>query len=376
LKISVFGLTISSSWGNGHATPYRAILRALHRRGHEITFFEKDVEYYYWRRDFTSCDYCDLVLYASWEDVRSRALAEAAASDVVIVGSYCPEGALISDEVLLIPGPLHVFYDLDTPITIANLKSGDLDYLRRDQMNSFDLYLSFTGGRVLDELETEWHARLARPLYGCVDPDTHARVAALEKFRCDLSYMGTYAADRQHRVDGLFVEPARLMPEASFVLAGTLYPETWTWTENVRRFDHIAPADHPALYSSSRATLNVTRDGMARRGYCPSGRFFEAAACGTAILSDWFEGLESFFRPGEEILIVGKAEDVISALKSPDNELSRIAHRARERVFFEHTGDARAEQLLRYLEEARRPARTELGTPIDSEKSNPIEVGS
>jgi spore maturation protein CgeB len=375
LKISVFGLTISSSWGNGHATPYRAIVRALHRRGHQVTFFEKDVEYYYWRRDFSSCAYCDVVLYPSWKDVRSRALAEAAVSDVVMVGSYCPEGALISHDILSVPGPVHVFYDLDTPITIANLKSGDLDYLRREQVSAFDLYLSFTGGRVLKELESEWHARLARPLYGCVDPDTHVRVACREKFLCDLSYMGTYAADRQHKVDALLVAAARLMPGASFVLAGSMYPKTGTWPENVRRFDHIAPADHPALYSSSRATLNLTREGMAHAGYCPSGRFFEAAACGTPILSDWFEGLESFFRPGEEILIVRTAEDVISALNSSDSELSRIAGRARERVFSEHTGDARAEQLLCYLDETMRQAQTG-GRPMNSANSNAIEVGS
>ncbi len=352
MKITVFGLTISSSWGNGHATPYRALFRALHRRGHHINFFEKDVDYYYWRRDLIGCEYCDVALYGSWKEVRSRALAEAAASDVVIVGSYCPEGARICDEVFTLPRPMHVFYDLDTPITLANLASGDVDYLRRGQMNAFDLYLSFTGGRILDELESEWKVRRARPLYGCVDPETHARVAVHEKMRCDLSYMGTYAADRQEKLDELFLRPARLMPRSSFVLAGSLYPKSWVWPRNARRFDHIAPPDHPALYSSSRATLNITRDGMARFGYCPSGRFFEAAACGTAIASDWFEGLETFFCAGEEILIVTKTEDVLSVLEMGDDELARIAHRARERVLCEHTGDARAEQLLHYLEEA------------------------
>lgn len=376
MKITVFGLTISSSWGNGHATPYRAILRALHRRGHRITFFEKDVEYYYWRRDFTVCDYCDLVLYPSWRDARSRALSAVAESDVVIVGSYCPEGALISDEVLSLSRPAHVFYDLDTPITIANLKSGDLDYLRRDQVNAFDLYLSFTGGRILEELESKWNARRARPLYGCVDPDAHARVAARENFRCDLSYMGTYAADRQHKLEELLVEPSRMMPRASFVLAGSLYPKTWVWPQNVRRYDHIAPGDHPALYSSSRATLNLTRGGMASGGYCPSGRFFEAAACGTAILSDWFEGLESFFCPGEEVFIVNKTEEVVSALEMSDKELARVAYCAREHVLSEHTGDARAEQLMRYLDEVSRPIRPNSGAHVESANNRPIQVVS
>lgn len=352
MKITIFGLTISSSWGNGHATPYRALLRALRRRGHKVTFFEKDVEYYYWRRDFTECDYCNLVLYPDWDQVRQSALAEAADSDAVIVGSYCPEGARIWDDVLPLTRPLRVFYDLDTPITVANLEHGDLDYLRRDQILAFDLYLSFTGGDVLRELENQWGARRARALYGCVDPEVHGRVSSVEKFRCDLSYMGTYASDRQHKVEELFLKPSQLMAGFTFVLAGSLYPKDWTWPENIKRFDHVAPAAHPSLYSSSRATLNITRNGMARRGYCPSGRFFEAAACGTPILSDWFEGLDFFFRPAEEIILVNTASDVKDALEASEVELNTLATRARERTLAEHTGDARVDQLLQYLDEA------------------------
>jgi spore maturation protein CgeB len=374
VKITIFGLTLSSSWGNGHATPYRAILRALHRRGHEITFYEKNVEYYYWRRDFASCDYCALVLYSSWKEVRKQALAEASESDAVIVGSYCPDGALISDDILSLSRPLHVFYDLDTPITLANLNSQSLDYIRSDQMSSFDLYLSFTGGEVLSELASRWNVSNPRPLYGCVDPDVHARVPVREEFRCDLSYMGTYAADRQHKLHELLISPARIMHNASFIAAGSLYPAEWAWPPNVRHYDHVPPADHPALYSSSRATLNITRDGMARYGYCPSGRFFEAAACGSPILSDWFCGLESFFRPNEELLIVHEAADVISALNSTDHELQQIAARARERTLAEHTGDVRAEQLLRYFDQVQAPTADQTRPVSRVQKTNVIEV--
>jgi spore maturation protein CgeB len=353
LKITIFGLTISSSWGNGHATPYRAIIRGLKRLSHDVSFYEKDVEYYYWRRDFGSSDYCDLILYPSWSEVRQRALKEAAESDVVVVGSYCPDGARIADELFALPNPLHVFYDLDTPITLSSLRSGDLEYLRADQMPLFDLYLSFTGGQILRDLGEEYGVRNAQALYGCVDPEVHARVPAQEKYCCDLSYMGTYAADRQHKVDELFAVPARATPSASFVLAGSLYPKTWFWPANVRKFDHVRPGDHPALYSSSRATLNITRDGMAQRGFCPSGRFFEAAACGTPILTDWFEGLDSFFCPAEELVVVKSAQDVIAALQMSCAELSSIARRARERTLSEHTGDARARQLVHYLHVAR-----------------------
>jgi len=357
LKITIFGLTLSSSWGNGHATPYRALIRALAGLGHRVVFFEKDVDYYALRRDFDRWDYCELVLYDNWEGVRERALACAAGSDVAMVASFCPQGARIADEVLDLAGPLHVFYDLDTPITLANLRYGDLDYLRADQIPEFDLYLSFTGGRILKRLETVWCARRARPLHACVDPDQYWRKPASDEFRCSLSYMGTFAPDRQASLDDLFLEPARAMPELDFVLAGSLYPWQWQWPPNVRRFDHVAPAKHPAFYSSSRATLNVTRAGMAECGYCPSGRFFEAAACGTAILSDHWEGLESFFRDQEEILLVNSREDVVAALHLPSEELARVGARARERTLDEHTGERRAEELLRWLHEAGRAGR-------------------
>lgn len=329
--------------------------------GHRVTFYERDVEYYRRRRDFQQCDYCELVLYPEWKVVRGPAMAEAAGSDAVIVGSYCPEGAQIADEVLSLAQPLRVFYDLDTPITLAKLAEEDVEYLRHDQMPGFDLYLSFTGGRILEVLEQNWGVRRAAALYGCVDPEVHVRVAARDEFGCDLSYMGTYAPDRQDKLDQLFLEPARRMRESRFVLAGTLYPSGWTWPENVCRFDHITPTDHPALYSSSRATLNVTRAGMARTGFCPSGRFFEAAACGTPILSDWFEGLDAFFAPGEEIFVVHNADEVMAAMKCPDRELARLAERARRRTLQEHTGECRARQLLHYLQEARwsQPRRAE-----------------
>jgi spore maturation protein CgeB len=361
LKITIFGLTLSSSWGNGHATPYRAIIRALARKGHRVVFYEKDVDYYARRRDFSQWPHCDLVLYRRWEDVRRQAIDSAAASDAVIVASYCPDGARISDDVLDLWRPLRVFYDLDTPITLNNLRRDNLEYLCRDQIPQFDLYLSFTGGRILDELETTWGARRARPLHGCVDPDMYPRVRRSRAFRCDLSYMGTFADDRREKLEALFLKPARELPDQQFILAGSLYPQDWSWPENVRRFDHIAPANHPAFYSSSRLTLNITRGEMARAGYCPSGRFFEAASCGTAILTDRWEGIEGFFTLGEEIVPVNDADDVVRALQLPDGELKRVAKRARQRTLDEHTGARRADELLRWIEEARHPGQMARG---------------
>ena len=352
MQITFFGLTVSSSWGNGHATPYRAILRGLHRRGVRLTFFEKDVPYYAKHRDFTSCEYCKVVLYRSWNEVRRPALLQARNSDVVLIGSYCPEGARIAEEVFNRGHSLLVFYDLDTPITLDALEHGGVDYLQRGAIREFDLYLSFTGGKILETLERDFGARCARPLYGCVDPDVHRRVPAGEPYSCTLSYMGTYSADREEKVGSLFVEPAERRRDLQFLLAGSMYPSHCRWPRNVRRIEHLGAAEHGAFYSSSRATLNLTRREMADAGYCPSGRLFEAAACGTPILTDWWEGLDRFFDIEQELSIVHRANDVLQSLNRPEGELREMAERARRRVLEEHTGDRRAEQLLAYCEQS------------------------
>jgi spore maturation protein CgeB len=353
VKITVFGLTLSSSWGNGHATPYRAIIRALARLGHRVHFFEKDVPYYSSRRDFDSCDYCDLTLYSDWPDVRDRALSAASDSDVAMTASFLPDGRRINDEILDLGRPLHVFYDLDTPVTLAQLRHGGVEYLDASQVPEFDLVLSFTGGKALTELENHYHAHVVKTLYGCVDPDVYYRVTAVPDFQCDLSYMGTYSADRQSKLDELLLEPSRRHPEKTFLLAGSLYPWNWEWPENVRRREHVAPAEHSRFYSSSRLTLNITRGEMAANGWCPSGRFFEAAACGTPLITDQWEGLDSFFDLSDELRVASGAADVEDALNAPDAELQSMAARARQRTLEEHTGTVRARQLLRYFEEAR-----------------------
>jgi spore maturation protein CgeB len=353
VKITVFGLTLSSSWGNGHATPYRAILRALYRRGHQATFFEKDVPYYAAHRDLWQPEFCELVFYDSWDQIKNRALRQAANSDIVITASYCPEGAHINEAVLGLRSPLKVYYDLDTPITLKKFQEGSaVDYLTPAQLSAFDLVLSWTGGRALAELGEKWGVRRAQSLYGCVDPDEYHRTSPSAEYACALSYMGTYAPNRQDKLDALFLEPSRRRPELKFLLAGSMYPWGWDWGANVIKTEHVPARKHPALYSSSRLTLNITRAEMATSGYCPSGRFFEAAACGTPVISDWFEGLDYFFHLDEEIQIIHSAEDVLQALAMPDDELRERGRRARERTLDEHTGNVRAEQLIRYCEQA------------------------
>lgn len=354
MKLVIFGLTISSSWGNGHATLWRGLCRALGRRGHRVVFFEQDVPYYAQHRDLIEPPGVTLRLYPSWEEVTALARRELSDADVGMVTSYCPDGIAASDLVLDSRARLKVFYDLDTPVTLDSMQAGKpVSYIGPRGLGDFDLVLSFTGGRVLKELKTRLGARRVAPLYGSVDPESHRPAEPVEAYRADLSYLGTFAADRQKALEGLFIEPARRLPQSRFVIAGAMYPQNFPWTENMCFVRHLPPPEHPAFFSSSRLTLNVTRAAMAGMGYCPSGRLFEAAACGTPVLSDWWEGLDEFFTPGSEILIGSRSEDSITALQMPPEQLAEIGRAARERALAEHTAEHRAEDLESALESVR-----------------------
>ncbi len=352
MNICIFGLTITSSWGNGHATPYRALIRALARMGHHVHFFEKDVPYYNARRDFETCDYSRITIYPEWSFIRKQALATANSADVVVTASFLPDGARINDELLSLARPVRVYYDLDTPVTLKKLLHGPLEYLRADQIAGFDVVLSFTGGQALTVLKNRYEAQAVHALYGCVDPDDYRRTQSNSQWGCDLSYMGTYSPDRQEKLNQLLLEPARRHPEKTFLLAGPLYPWQCQWPANVRRLDHIPPADHPGFYSSSRLTLNLTRGEMAENGWCPSGRFFEASACGAPLITDTWDGLDAFFDVERDLRIVCTAEDMEDALSLPDAELARMAAHARQRTLEEHTGQVRARQFLQILDTA------------------------
>ncbi len=350
MKLVIFGLTISSSWGNGHATLWRGLCRALARRGHRIVFFEKDVPYYAMNRDLIELPGTDLRLYPSWEEALPQARREVAEADVAMVTSYCPDGVAAAELVLSTGGPLSLFYDLDTPVTLERLRNGEeVPYLPAGGLGGFDLVLSYTGGAALDELRRRLGARRVAPLYGSVDPETHRPAAPLPGFQGDFSYLGTYAADRQEALERLFLAPARRLPEKRFVIGGAQYPVDFPWGSNLFFVRHLPPADHPAFYASSPLTLNVTRAAMASMGYCPSGRLFEAAACGTAVLSDAWEGLDRFFEPGREIFTAGSPEEVCEILSLPRAEIDRVARAARERTLAEHTADRRAEELVEML---------------------------
>ncbi len=353
MRLVVFGLTVSSSWGNGHATLWRGLWRALAAQGHELVFFERDVPYYAEHRDCTGLPGGTLVLYPGWDAVRERARAEVRAADAVLATSYCPDAvaamALMAQAARGVTG----FYDLDTPVTLAALDGGQpVPYLGPRGLRDVDLVLSYTGGPALDALRTRLGARRVHPLYGHVDPQAHHPVPAHADWRCDLSYLGTWAADRQAALDMLFLAPARQRPRHGFVIGGAQYPADFPWTPNLRFVRHLPPPDHPAFFASSRLTLNVTRAAMAANGWCPSGRLFEAAACGCPLLSDDWPGLAEFFTPGSEILLARSTAEALQALDADDAQLARIAAAARERVLAEHTSAHRARALVALLDAA------------------------
>jgi spore maturation protein CgeB len=362
VKIVIFGLTISSSWGNGHATLWRGLCKHLIRAGHDIVFFERDVPYYAETRDQTELPGGRLVLYPSWPMVEASARDAIVDADAVILTSYCADGLEATALMLDSPHPLKVFYDLDTPVTLARLQAGErLSYIGPGGLAGFDLVLSFTGGpRLIEEYRNKLGARQIRPLYGHVDPDIHRPVAPQPHYRADLSYLGTYSDDRQQALEELFVHPARARQDLRFLIGGAQYPNDFPWSRNIYFVRHLPPSEHAAFFASSRLTLNVTRRAMAEMGWCPSGRLFEAAACGAPIISDRWDGIESFFSPDEEIFLADRAQDTLAALTLNDEALERMARRARERTLDEHSSEKRAQELIVLLEQSSGRSRSDL----------------
>jgi spore maturation protein CgeB len=347
MKLVVFGLSISSSWGNGHATTYRALLRAFAARGHEVVFYEWNAPWYSGSRDLAKPGFVTLKLYDDWAAVSAEATAEAREADATLVGSYVKDGPRVIDDLAEAGVDPLFFYDIDTPVTVAALRGGGAEYLRRDQVPLFTRYLSFTGGPFLHEvLEGELGARDARPLYCSVDVDRYHPTDVDPLLVSDLAYMGTYAPDRQPVLERFLIEPARRTPERRFYVAGPQYPDDIRWPANVLLNPHLPPSLHPRFYSSARWQLNATRADMVQAGWSPSVRLFEAAACGAAMISDRWPGIEHFFTPGEEILLPESTEEVIEILRATrDDDRRALGLAARERILAEHTAAHRAEEL-------------------------------
>jgi spore maturation protein CgeB len=350
MKLVVLGLSLSSSWGNGHATTWRALLRACAARGDDILFLERDVPWYAGHRDLRDPDFCQLAFYGDLGALETWR-SEIAAADAVIVGSFVPDGAAVGAAVQRMARGVVAFYDIDTPVTLARLARGEHDYLSPAVMRGYDLYLSFTGGPVLQALEREHGVRRARVLYCAVDEVAYApRSLPLE---WDLSYLGTWSADRQPALERLLLEPARRAPGLRFAVAGAQYPDEIAWPANVTRMEHVPPSGHPAFFGASRFALNITREDMRRAGWSPSVRLFEAACCATPVISDTWPGLSDLFHPAEEILPVQTTDEVLMLLhEMTEGKAHAIGAAARARVLAAHTATHRAAELASHLHDA------------------------
>lgn len=347
LRVVILGLSITSSWGNGHATSYRSLVKGLARRGHDVLFLERNAAWYA-NRDLPTPPYGRAAIYSSPDEL-TRLFGDAVrGADLVIVGSNVPDGAGVAEWILHTARGMTAFYDTDTPVTLAMLDRGNETYVTRSQVPRFDLYLSSTGGPILEKLTQVYGAARARPFYCCIDAEFYRPKDVA--IRWDLGYLGTHSEDRLRGLERLLLEPARRWPRGSFTVAGARYPASIDWPLNVHRREHVPPDEHPVWYAAQRFTLNLTRAHMAEAGWSPSIRLFEAAACGTPIVSDWWSGLDRFFVLGEEILLAGDSGGVLDILKkTAEAERRRVGAAARRRVLVDHTGDRRAEELERYV---------------------------
>jgi spore maturation protein CgeB len=352
LNIIILGLSITSSWGNGHAVTYRGVISELVRRGHRVLFLERDVPWYAENRDLPKLPYGNLGLYSNVDQLQSLYRNEFRSADCVIVGSFVPDAIVIADWLKFVVNGVFAFYDIDTPVTLNSVEHGSCTYLSSSSIPDFDLYLSFTGGPILRRLENEFGSPMARVLYCSADPSNYFPESKQDRW--DLGYLGTYSSDRQPTLDSLLVKAARQWPEGHFVVAGPQYPAELEWPNNVERIEHLPPLAHRGFYNSQRVTLNITRADMIRCGYSPSIRLFEAAACASPIITDYWQGLETVFDIGKEILVAEDGDQVLKQLRdTPQSNLNEIGWNARRRVLAEHTATHRAEALEHYILEAR-----------------------
>jgi spore maturation protein CgeB len=342
------GLSITSTWGNGHATTYRGLLKELSKRGYQSTFLERDVPWYSSHREFDTLPYCTVALYSSLDELKDRFTALLRTADLVVVGSYVPDGIAVGEWVTATAKKLTAFYDIDTPVTLSNLKNGRCEYLSIPLCSRYDLYLSFTGGPTLDFIERKLGSPCARALYCSVDPALYYPES--QAVRWDIGYLGTYAADRQPALEDLLLNAARKRPNQRFVVAGPQYPQNVIWPPNVERIEHLPASEHRHFYNSQKFTLNVTRRDMIRSGYSPSVRLFEAGACGIPILTDQWPGLQTFYEPFSEILPVRTGADLASYLGMPDEQRRQMGARARQRTLRFHTAAVRAREFEAYVD--------------------------
>jgi len=350
-NIAFFGSSLVSSYWNGAATYYRGIVHALHRRGHRVTFYEPDAFERQSHRDMEDPDWAKVVVYpGEGEEGVMRALEQARGADVVVkasgVGVF---DALLEREVLALggAGTTVIFWDVDAPATLERIAHDPEDPFRA-LIPRYDLVLTYGGGPPVIEAYRGFGARDCIPVYNALDPETHHPVPREARFSADLGFLGNRLPDREARVDRFFFEAARRAPDQRFLLGGSGWDDTIP--ANVRRLGHVSTRDHNALNCSVRMVLNVNRDSMARFGWSPPTRVFEAAGAGACLIVDAWEGIEEFLEPGREVLVAEHGLAVADYLRGIDaDQARRIGENARRRLLADQTYAHRALQVERLL---------------------------
>ena len=353
LEIAWFGSSLVSAYWNGAATYYRGIVRALHGRGHRVTFYEPDAFGRQANRDIPDPDWATVVVYpGEGEDGVRRCLDRAASADVIVKAS----GVGVFDELLEAavpeiggPNTLRIFWDVDAPATLARMRADPRDPFLK-HVGRYDAVLTYGGGPPVVDAYAALGANYCEPIYNALDPSTHHPVPPADRFAADLTFLGNRLPDREARVGEFFLNAARALPDRRFLLGGSGWGEGIDLPPNVRALGHVSTNEHNALNRTPRAVLNVSRESMAATGFSPATRVFEAAGASACLITDAWEGIDLFLEPGEEVLVAADGDAVAEHLRSLDERRSRaIGEAALKRVLAEHTYDRRAvrvEELL------------------------------
>lgn len=359
MKMAFYGSSLLSSYWNGAATYYRGMLSELARHGWDITFYEPDAFDRQKHRDIEPPDYAKVVVYDATPEACRAVIAEAVKADVVVKAN----GVGVFDDELLDgvmdaanPQALRIYWDVDAPATLAELRQAP-DHVLRRRLPELDFVLTYGGGPPVVSAYEAMGAPVCRPIYNALDPSTHHPVPPQDRFRADLNFLGNRLPDREARVERFFLEPAARNPDARYIIGGSGW-ETKGLPANVTHIGHVGTADHNAFNTSAKAVLNIARDSMAEVGFSPATRVFEAAGAGACLITDAWEGVELFLAPDEEVLVARDGQDVTEHLLALTPERSRaIGEAARRRILAGHTYARRAvevDQLLRGALAARR----------------------
>jgi spore maturation protein CgeB len=345
MRIAFFGSSLVSSYWNGAATYYRGLIRALARRGHEVTFFEPDAFERQQHRDIPDPSWAEVVVWEPTEQRARKLIASAARYDVVVKASGV--GVLDSEMermVAALTGPIRIFWDVDAPATLARLDAVPDDAFR-PLVHDYDLVLTYGGGRTVVERYLLLGARDCIPIYNALDPDEHHPAPPDERFQADLALLANRLPDRETRIDRFFLDAALAAPGSTFLLGGAGWDDK-PLPPNARSCGHVGTADHNAFNSTPLAVLNVTRESMAANGWSPATRVFEAAGAGSCLVTDAWAGIEDFLEPDSEVLVAHDGEEVARHLaKLTPARAAAIGRAARRRIVASHTYAHRAEQV-------------------------------